>query len=413
MSQLAAITFTEKAAAELRFKLRQKLGETKQSSWVAQAISEFDQAQVSTIHAFCARILRMRPVDAGVSPSFRVADEEESSLLFSRMWDAWLESMVERDPGFFRSLRRMEIKPDDLKITAKKIFDNRDLFHACYEKLTSPKNFKNPRQGYRELAALAKEAEAAKADALGRFIRNAVLWLDSAGADQDRVWMQLTMDSRLKNYEYKKDQGKISEIRDRALKLMDEVRFQPMADILKPLTGFLAMADAEKKRLEILDFQDLLLKARDLAKNPRSREYLKRRFKYLLVDEFQDTDPLQVELVFFLAEKEGKSVETLQEVELEPGKLFLVGDPKQSIYRFRRADLEIYHEAGKIMLGQKTSEAGAGWTGISARTAALLEWVNLAFQQYHPRSRTASSRLISRWSRETIRPRSRPRFQSR
>ncbi|MGA3211113.1 MAG: UvrD-helicase domain-containing protein, partial [Terriglobales bacterium] len=102
-------------------------------------------------------------------------------------------------------------------------------------------------------------------------------------------------------------------------------------------------------RRGVLDFQDLLLKARNLVRDSREvRGYFQRRFRYLLVDEFQDTDPLQAELIFFLAEK-GATARTWTTVELDRDRLFLVGDPKQSIYRFRRADIRIYKQAREMM----------------------------------------------------------------
>ena len=82
--------------------------------------------------------------------------------------------------------------------------------------------------------------------------------------------------------------------------------------------------------------------------NLEVRAYFQRRFHYLLVDEFQDTDPLQAELIFFLSESEPLAARW-SEVQLAPGKLFLVGDPKQSIYRFRRADIQIYKQAKQVL----------------------------------------------------------------
>jgi ATP-dependent helicase/nuclease subunit A len=79
---------------------------------------------------------------------------------------------------------------------------------------------------------------------------------------------------------------------------------------------------------------------------PDVRRDLGRRYRTILVDEFQDTDPLQLEIAFFLAEDpDGPAAESWERVRLAPGRLFLVGDPKQSIYRFRRADIETYERA--------------------------------------------------------------------
>jgi ATP-dependent helicase/nuclease subunit A len=105
-----------------------------------------------------------------------------------------------------------------------------------------------------------------------------------------------------------------------------------------------------KEEQALLDFQDLLLRTRDMLQgNREARRYFKREFKHLLVDEFQDTDPLQTEIVFFLAEQDDKLASDWREVGLAPGKLFVVGDPKQSIYRFRRADIELFQQVGELV----------------------------------------------------------------
>src|SRR5205085_7715571 len=97
-----------------------------------------------------------------------------------------------------------------------------------------------------------------------------------------------------------------------------------------------------KQREGALDFLDLLVRARDLVKDDDAvRRDFQTRFKRIFVDEFQDTDPLQAELLLLLSA--GDAAETRWEhVTPEPGKLFVVGDPKQSIYRFRRADVDVY-----------------------------------------------------------------------
>src|SRR5204862_2927003 len=92
---------------------------------------------------------------------------------------------------------------------------------------------------------------------------------------------------------------------------------------------------------------------RDLvSRDTKVRQTLKRQVRLIFVDEFQDTDPLQGELVLFLAEKLGVQAKTWEKVQLEPGKLFIVGDPKQSIYRFRGADIAAYKRIGKLLVDQ-------------------------------------------------------------
>jgi ATP-dependent exoDNAse (exonuclease V) beta subunit len=113
------------------------------------------------------------------------------------------------------------------------------------------------------------------------------------------------------------------------------------------LTEFLAFFQDRQREDALVDFQGLLLEARNvLAGEKPVRRYFQERFDALLIDEFQDTDPLQVEIAFFLAEDQAAApADDWAHVRLKPGKLFLVGDPKQSIYRFRRADLGVYEKA--------------------------------------------------------------------
>ena len=100
-----------------------------------------------------------------------------------------------------------------------------------------------------------------------------------------------------------------------------------------------------KARAGALDFLDLLLRARDLVRDNASvRRGFQKRFKRIFVDEFQDTDPLQAEILLLLAADDPDETRLAPASGRVPGTLFLVGDPKQSIYRFRRADVGIYRE---------------------------------------------------------------------
>ncbi len=113
-------------------------------------------------------------------------------------------------------------------------------------------------------------------------------------------------------------------------------------------------AARERRRLDALNYGDLLiLTARVLRENTAVRHSLQQKYRHLFVDEFQDTDPVQAEIVFLLAAAESpiasrfsRFAETgadWRTIALRPGALFVVGDPKQSIYRFRRADIDIYN----------------------------------------------------------------------
>ena len=110
---------------------------------------------------------------------------------------------------------------------------------------------------------------------------------------------------------------------------------------MPPFAEFRQEYQKFKRNSALLDFDDLLVQARDLLRNsPEVRQALSQRYAHILVDEFQDTDPVQCEILFFLCGEDGGG-EWFQR-KLRPGQLFLVADPKQSIYRFRRADIEMY-----------------------------------------------------------------------
>jgi ATP-dependent exoDNAse (exonuclease V) beta subunit len=120
------------------------------------------------------------------------------------------------------------------------------------------------------------------------------------------------------------------------------------------LQGSLDRYEQFKARLGRLDFLDLLLRTRRLlCSSSQIREHFQRRFKHIFIDEFQDTDPLQVEILMLLACGDPSVTEWRKAVPT-PGKLFIVGDPKQAIYRFRRADVGVYMEVKKLL-----NDAGA------------------------------------------------------
>ena len=149
--------------------------------------------------------------------------------------------------------------------------------------------------------------------------------------------------------------------------------------------GFATFAARRQLDAGILDFDDLLGRARDLlagrtappAEARRVREYFQKKYRYLLVDEFQDTDPLQVEIVFLLA-AEDPDDDGWATARLAPGKLFLVGDPKQSIYRFRDADIAIFQRVKELVRSQ--GEVLEIWQNFRT-VPGVVEWVNDAFRE--------------------------------
>ncbi len=392
-SGLVAITFTEKAASGLRNKLRQKIEERikntggEEKERLNRMLLEFDQAEISTIHSFCSRLLRLRPVEALVAPGFEVMDDSERDFIFNRVWEKWLEESLETDPDFFELLKLANLNFDNLKALAQDLFENRDLFRVNFQLLTEYRSGLTFEKAEAEVRKIKEriEARGLKVDPLKKKVDEIIGNLEAmegSEKNRQRVWYQVDH-NKLRQVGWKTPES--NELKEQFIRLIDQIKAELLARILKSLAGFLGKLKEEKRKLQKLDFQDLLFQARDLLKySEEARGYFKDRFQYLLVDEFQDTDPAQVELIFFLAEEKKSFARSWQEVKLKPGKLFLVGDPKQSIYRFRRADLEIYDLAKDHL--KESPDGKEEFLEYNFRSdPKILEWVNLAFRDLFPK----------------------------
>ena len=395
LSRIAAITFTEKAAGELKMRLREKL---EQGGVSADVLAELESAQCSTIHSFCAGILHERPVEAGVDPSFQVADAMQSELLQEEVWRDWIEKQMGSEAGteadvLTRALY-LDIELPALRGLAQALIDQRARLH--WENLPQRREIaailEEVGPVVEALVRLAPSCTEAEKDTMMRRIAPllsvAPVWPALTQCEQEHVLLRVVQAApksgnfdrvgSKKNWSGERVLLDARELMARLAGLCDEAADVFVGGLLLWLRGFGETYEREKQRRSLLDFDDLLLKTRDvLLKNHGIRGMFQQRFERLLVDEFQDTDPVQAEIVFFLAEKEPKAKEW-REVKLAPGKLFVVGDPKQSIYRFRGADIEIYHAAKETVAGQGVVEN----ITTSFRTASpLIGWVNDVFER--------------------------------
>lgn len=395
LSHVAAITFTEKAAGELKDRLRKGI---EKENLGPEVLRDLEAAHCNTIHGFCAGILRERPVEAGVDPAFRVTDALEAELLRDDVWTKWFAQQMDvadadktQNHVLLRALH-LDLTPEKLRAAADRLVNLRERLD---DERSCPVGRK-PDDIAAELAAIgAKLVSLAKScraedDAMLERIRivQTVLgeWPRLDALQREQALLQGLADaiqsgkfSRVgaaKNWSAKAklDDARAEMVRLTALQA--DVADAFLRDLLCWLRDFIRAYADEKQQRGVLDFDDLLLKTRDLLlSNKAVRRDFQRRFDRLLVDEFQDTDPVQAEIVFFLAEREPVA-EQWQDVKLAPGKLFIVGDPKQSIYRFRRADIEVYEQAKTVIAGQGISEQ----IETSFRTVSpLLDWINGVF----------------------------------
>lgn len=397
IERVAAITFSEKAATEMRLRLRAELDMAlagplaeEERTNLRTARLQLDRAYISTIHAFCATLLRERPVEARVDPDFTVLDMVETSLLQTELWRAWLVLEMDRSPAVLKQALQATLSLTHLETLRDFLVAQRD----CLDWLPLAVAVPLPELQHcfsRALSALTmrKALCHTPSDRAFKAIRRMEMLVPKEG--DDAAWTRLLLreprdvfpNATVGAKPNWRPASALLEVRT-VLTQMQEVYSRARAawfhnltvNVAQWLKGYLRAYHDKKQERSQLDFTDLLISTRNLLKtNLDVRRYFQRKFDVLCVDELQDTDPLQAEIVFFLAEREARA-RHWTEVELHPGKLFLVGDPQQAIYRFRRADVDVY---GQV----RTAIARQGeilTLSANFRTRApVLSWINETF----------------------------------
>jgi len=414
---IVAVTFTEKAAGELKLRLREALDIARRHTSDAErealneALQYLEEAHVNTIHGFCSELLRERPVEAGVDPLFSVLTESQAERFFDQAFGAWIQTQLQEPPeGVRRALRRSiwqgfgtfareDTAIDRLRRAAWDLAQWRD-FDAPWTRRPFDRDAAIDRlvETLADFAAMTERPSYAK-DTMYLDTRPARdLAADIAAQreaeDEDRdSWearfVDLARDRSFSRARHGRGPGyKPGVARQRlvdayeALKQqLDQFRLEADADLAAALqaelAGSIGRYETLKARAGSLDFLDLLLKARDLVRgNAGVRRGFQERFTHIFVDEFQDTDPLQAEILLLLASDDAAE-DDWRRVRPAPGRLFIVGDPKQSIYRFRRADVGIYREVCERLIA-------CGATPITLTTSfrsvpGIQAFVNAAF----------------------------------
>ncbi len=399
VERIVAVTFTEKAAGELKLRLREALERERASAPTDEvrdrldtALASLEEAHVSTIHGFCAELLRERPVEARVDPLFSVLTETQAARLFDEAFDAWLQQQLANPPeGVRRALRRSSPFQSFLPAAARPTRDGPiDRLRRAAWELTEWRDFAAPwtRRAFdreadvdRLLADLHVFADITDNPSYARDY----LFLDTAPARRlsQEIRLQQSFDdrdydgwearlvdlSRDRNFSKARhgrgpgyrpgvSRASVVDALDAFRQRLDGFRLDADADLAaalqQELLGAVERYEKAKARAGALDFLDLLLKARDLVRgNATVRRGFQARFTHLFVDEFQDTDPLQAEILLLLAAADPSATDWRSAAPV-PGRLFIVGDPKQSIYRFRRADVGIYRD-----VAERLARAGA------------------------------------------------------
>ena len=415
LDRVVAVTFTEKAAGEMKLRIRAEIERARVDAAMSRderarfehALSQLELARIGTIHGFCSDLLHERPVEAGIDPLFEVADEDAQDALLDRVFDAWFERTLAAPPeGVRRLLRRRARRRDangprdELRNAVKSLLDHRDFTHRwrrdAFDRDAAIDGVVAQLTGAGALAARAARPDDWLPKNLAEIERSLAELRHREqvrGRDHDGLEAELRQLAKSRNVHWKwkgntrrpfaKDLPALDVIaqRDAAKQALDAFVEAADADLAPLLQAELAPVveayQVAKQRAGLLDFLDLMVRARDLLRrNASVRADLQGRFTHYFVDEFQDTDPLQAEILLLLA-AEDPVQDDWRRVAPRPGKLFLVGDPKQSIYRFRRADVAIYEQVKQQLAAQgaQVVQLNASFRSVPQIQAA----VNAAF----------------------------------
>ncbi|HEX3561605.1 MAG TPA: UvrD-helicase domain-containing protein, partial [Solirubrobacterales bacterium] len=376
VERVLAFTFTERAADQLRRRIREELAsrireaEGERLEALREALEASDRAWISTIHGFCRRLLASHPAAAGIDPRFRVVDEAEAERLAARSFDSALEDMVESG------------EPEALELAAA----NRrrtllEMTRGAYDELRS---HGDPNPALPELAPpdtgaaigklveAAREAHAECEEASGKAVssreRIATAMQLDPGTPPDGELLETLRGLEIKSTA-KAFKGDACERYTVALK---RAQVGVAAHVLGPayeqlrdlVIRFGTRYEELKAERAALDFEDLQLKTVELLSSSEAlRERYREQFDHLMVDEFQDTNALQLRLI--------------EQLRGPDTRLFLVGDEFQSIYGFRHADVEVYRgQHRRFAEGEEPNGSALPLTGNFRAAPALVAATN-------------------------------------
>ena len=380
IKSLVAITFTRAAAFEMRHRVRLELQRRAASArdpvWLRH-LSELDSARIDTIHGLCASILRANAAQAGIDPKFEVLDEIESAILLENTVEDVLEALEPELLRLFayydsdkilKSLCDLELA--SMALPAEAPYPD-DMLRKWRQQWSEA--LRLPLQRFlqdEDVMFLREGAQYPANDKLGELYQQYQSYLNRMAAQDDakRIWVLMSECDKngmvgnkgsAANWggaEAKKEAADLLRgIRERLKKLLDDLG-SPIGELdersaqLLPLwMRLLGKVQAAYRKLKteraLVDFDDLeRLTAQVLSQDSIRQRYREAEFNHLLVDEFQDTNDLQWQIIRALADLD------------HGGALFAVGDPKQSIYQFRGADVSVFNRVRVQIAGDASGQ---------------------------------------------------------
>ncbi len=434
-SAIAAVTFTELAASELLLRVRdfvevlaaghiapelraglpEGLSAAQRES-LASASEAIDEITCSTIHGFCQRLIKPYPAEADIDPGAAVMDRNQADLAFLEIVDGWLRERLSGDQGGLlaemvlhspgETVALMHTIAEALRRSrslvapaATPIADHLHAFRQAADALSAFMQSTGVHEPETEvIATRLSEMAAALPSVEDGSTPAGLVGLLVARPHPDLCTKTGSFSSYRKKGKWAaaaKQAGRSKADGDRLNDtandlyaaccsawnaLLQAVSGQVLMTLIDEARAILERYREQKRASAQLDFDDLIYAARDLLRDHEAvRQALGRRYSRVLVDEFQDTDPLQAEIFWRLCGDPRDDPQDWTSFRIRPGALFLVGDPKQAIYRFRGADVGAYVQARTAFKAQDVD----GLVSISTNfrsCASILTFVNERFE---------------------------------
>lgn len=387
MNRVVALTFTNKAATEMKIRLRERLralanpnvdaagsadggavtlSELRERyrltaeeirTRAGTALQDLEKSQIGTLHSFAAHLLRLHPLESGVDPAFQEDDGSRFEEHFAAAWDLWIDHELSRQGSHHHMWRPLlcSITLEEIRAFARtlcgELVDLEEMRKQLDMKQVEPSINRWLLQIRDRGRALLEAHDRPKRRKVEQMLA-ATITLSRLVTEQgrsaarelppsEREWLAKDLGACVAGW----DQSEFAEASGliTIAQQLQEVNEPFFNNILTVISPFVATVRATFLQKGWLSFDGLLARARSLLhEHPAVRERIKQEYRAVLVDEFQDTDPVQYEIILAVSERVGRHATNWQEMALEPGKLFIVGDPKQSIYAFRRADIEAF-----------------------------------------------------------------------
>lgn len=426
---IAAVSFTELSAAELlgrvhAFANRLARGDVPvelaiglpdgvsaaQVAHLKTALDHFDELACTTIHGFCQRLIAPYPAEAGIDPGASVIDEAEAALLFDDLLDAWLREVLDAEGTGTLAAVIAQAPEKGLALArevAGKMRRQRNAVCGVRPELASLRGaFSQAAQAYADCLRGTGVDDPATSEAVQAFatmaqrcnVEDAAAYLFVEAATvlcrKDggfRAWQNkgkwkasakaVGKKAALADVDYEALASHHEQCCAAWMRLKECAAGLVLAAAMDELRPLLAGFAAAKRDAAMLDFDDLLYAARDLLREHEEvRHALAQRYRHVLVDEFQDTDPLQSEIFWRLCGDPAASArQDWRAGTIRPGALFLVGDPKQAIYRFRGADIAAY-TAARDAFRQADPDSVLDICTNFRSLAPILDYVNACFE---------------------------------